>query len=316
MKQLLTLVALLWCVTDTQAQQEAHYTQYMYNNTLNNPAFAGSRRIPTLTATYRNQWMGFQGNPQSYLLSFDSPVNKDRLGTGVILGSQSEGISRRQFGKLVFSYAAIKTQQMTLRIGMNMSVRQYRYDTQSPTVYVEEKNDASLIQETPNFINANVGFGVYFDTERFYAGISIPNLNKNAIAIGANASANTIGREQRHAYFIAGGLIPMGSENLVLKPSVLYKYVANAPFSLDANVSVMISQKFTVGTSYRVGASGNSGDSIDFLGFVQATDRLGFGFSYDYTLSAIRKYSNGTLEALIRYDLGVSNALKNPRFFF
>ena len=108
----------------------------------------------------------------------------------------------------------------------------------------------------------------------------------------------------------------MGSDNLIFKPSLLYKYVANAPFSLDVNASVMIQKQFTVGASYRVGESGNTGDSIDFLGFVQATDRLGFGFSYDHTLSALKNYSSGTIEALVRYDFGPTNSLKNPRFFF
>lgn len=316
MRTFFTMVALLLCATVIEAQQEAHYTQFMYNNILNNPGFAGSRRVPNLTATYRNQWMGFQGNPISYLLSLDMPISNDRLGTGIVLGNQSEGITQRQYGKLVFSYAAIKTQKATLRMGMNMSVSQYRYDLQDPDIYVEDKQDASLQQETPRFINANVGIGVYFDTEKFYAGISIPNLNKNAIAIGANPASNTIGREQRHVYFMAGGLIPMGSGNLIFKPSLLYKYVANAPFSLDVNASVMIQKQFTVGASYRVGESGNTGDSIDFLGFVQATDKLGFGFSYDHTLSALKNYSSGTIEALVRYDFGPTNGLKNPRFFF
>jgi type IX secretion system PorP/SprF family membrane protein len=316
MRKILTVIALLVCATLTKAQQDAHYTQFMYNNIINNPGFAGSRRVPTLTATYRNQWMGYEGNPKSYLLSFDAPINSGRLATGVVLANQSEGITHRQFGNLVLSYAAVKTEKATFRIGLNMSLRQYQYNLQDPNVYVQERQDASLTPDNPKLTNANVGVGFYFDTEKFYAGISIPNLNKNAIALGANPSTELVGRENRHIYVMAGGLFPLGSENLVFKPSLMYKYVANAPFSLDLNTSVMVQKRFTAGVSYRIGESNKFGDSVDFLGFVQANDKLGIGFSYDYTLSEIKNYSNGTIEAVIRYDFGSSNSLKNPRFFF
>ena len=316
MRKILTVVALLMCSILTKAQQEAHYTQFMYNNMLNNPGFAGSRRVTSLSATYRNQWMGYEGNPKSYLLSFDAPINSGRLGTGVILANQSEGVTRRQFGNLVFSYAAVKTEKATFRIGLNMSVRQYQFNLQDPNVYIQERQDASLTQDNPKLTNANVGVGMYFDTENFYAGISVPNLNKNAIVIGANPATELLGREYRHVYVIAGGLFPLGSENLVFKPSVMYKYVANAPFSIDANASVMVQKRFTAGVSYRIGESSSFGDSVDFLGFVQANDKLGIGFSYDHTLSEIKNYSNGTIEIVMRYDFGRSNSLKNPRFFF
>ena len=106
------------------------------------------------------------------------------------------------------------------------------------------------------------------------------------------------------------------------------KYVQNAPFSLDMNVSVMFNKKFTTGLSYRYGQSGGFGDSIDFLAFAQATDRLGVGIAYDFTVSGLRGTNKGSVEALVRYDLGSKdktaksaadrdrNKMSNPRYFF
>ena len=317
MRKILTVVvAALLCATAVKAQQEAHYTQFMYNNMLNNPGFAGARRIPSVSVLYRNQWIGFEGNPQSYLLSFDAPIGNKRLGTGIVLANQSEGITRRQFGNAVLSYALLSTKEMTFRIGINASIRQYRFNLQDPNVYIRERQDASLTQDNPTITNANVGVGVYFDTEKFYFGISVPNINTNPIILGANINSDIVGREQRHLYFMAGGLIPMGSEDLQLKPSLMYKYTSDAPFSMDANLSVMVQKRFTGGISYRIGQANKFGESIDLLTFVQASDHLGVGIAYDYTLSQIKDHSKGTVEAVLRYDFGRTNSLKNPRFFF
>lgn len=317
MRKILTVVvAALLCAIAVKAQQEAHYTQYMYNNMLNNPGFAGARRIPSVSVLYRNQWIGFEGNPQSYLLSFDAPIGNKRLGTGIVLANQSEGITHRQFGNAVLSYALLSTKEMTFRIGINASIRQYRFNLQDPNVYVRERQDASLSQDNPTITNANVGVGVYFDTEKFYCGLSLPNLNKNPIILGANINSEIIGREQRHLYFMAGGLIPMGSGDLQLKPSMMFKYTSDAPFSMDANLSVMVQKRFTGGVSYRIGQANKFGESIDLLTFVQASDHLGVGIAYDYSLTQIKAYSKGSIEAVLRYDFGRTNSLKNPRFFF
>ena len=324
--KILTAAFLLGFVA-LNAQQEAHYTQFMYNKQLLNPGFAGSRRIASVSALYRTQWVGYEGHPQSYLATYDDVFDKNRLGVGIVLQHQTEGIINRNAANLALSYDLINTEETTLRIGLSGALRQYRFDLQNPDVYIKDRNDVTLSQEaTPSFTNANIGAGIYFDNKTYYVGVSVPNLMKNALILNPNATYNSSAQESRHIYVMAGGFFKfLGNKDLHLKPSIMYKYVSNAPFSLDANLSVMFKKKFSVGLSYRFGGKfsfGDSisggGDSVDLLAFFQVNEQLGIGVAYDYTLSELRQYTKGSYEIMMRYDFvpDAKRIMHNPRYFF
>lgn len=115
-------------------------------------------------------------------------------------------------------------------------------------------------------------------------------------------------------YGMAGAIIPI-SENINLMPALLAKYVKNAPFDVDLNLSLDINQKFTAGLSYRAGGDG-PGESMDLLAYWQATPQLGIGAAYDFTLSQIRDYNSGSVEVLAQIDLKKKKRnMSNPRFF-
>ena len=329
MVRILLIIAFLGTINVLQAQQEAHYTQYMYNKNYINAGYAGARRVHSVYALYRNQWMGFNGNPHSYLVSYDGPIGK-KLGVGVQLANQELGITKDQFANLMLSYAILQTEDMTVRVGISGTMRRYAFNLTNPNIYIQDPTDLSLkmSDQTPkNYFN--VGSGVYFDYKNIYVGLSVPNLNKNLISIGVNPAAQTPAEEQRHVYLMTGGLFKI-KEGIELKPSIMFKYVKNAPFSADLNLSAVFKRKFTGGVSYRYGQSGGAGDSVDFLAFFQATDKLGIGAAYDFTVSGLQKHTNGTIEALIRYDFSPNlkeqvlnkskdidpRRLSNPRYFF
>lgn len=320
MKNYIILILFIGAFNKTQAQQEAHYTQYMYNNMLLNPAFAGSRRVASVNALYRNQWIGFKGNPRSFLASFDSPLaSMNKLGIGLILSNQSEGIMSRMAVTPSVSYAIIHTEESTLRVGISASYRQYRFDLQSSTVNIQQRQDPSLSEnDNPNFSNMNIGMGIYYDRKNIYAGLSIPNLNQNPLILNQDATVELKGTERKHIYAMLGGLFPMGdNENIQLKPSMMFKYVANAPFSVDATMSILFKKKFSGGISYRTGSDGSKGDSVDLLSFMQINNSFGVGMAYDFTLSQIGNYNRNSLEILARYDFAISaKVMHNPRFFF
>ena len=317
-KILSTLVMTLLVVIVLQAQQEAHYTQFMYNNMLLNPAFAGARRVTSVMGLYRNQWIGFEGHPVSYLAAFDMPVSKSRLGTGLTLAHQQEGIVSRNFGNLALNYDIIHTEDMTFRAGLNGAIKQYRFDLQDPNIFVKNPTDELLIQQSPTIITSNVGAGLYFDMKSFYIGLSIPNLIKNPIELNKQKVFDIEGTEQRHVYLQAGGFFRLRSENLHLKPSIMLKYVRNAPISADLNLGLMFYRQFLIGGSFRTGNSTYGGsDSFDVLAYFQATDELGIGAAYDFTLTELKKYNKGSIELMMRYDfIKNKKVLHNPRFFF
>ncbi len=328
MVRILLFIAFMGTLTALQAQQEAHYTQYMYNKNYINAGYAGARRVHSVYALYRNQWMGFNGSPQSYLASYDGPVGK-KLGAGLQLVNQELGVTKNQFANLMLSYAILQTDAATVRVGISGTMRRYTFNLSNPNIFIQDPQDASLkmSEQTPkNYFN--VGTGIYVDYKNIYVGLSVPNLNKNLISIGVNPAAQLPAEEQRHVYLMGGGLFKV-KEGLELKPSVMFKYTKNAPFSVDMNLSAVLRRRFTGGVSYRYGQSGGFGDSVDFLAFFQATDKLGIGAAYDFTVSGLQKHNNGTIEALIRYDFSPSlkdqilkkqsvdpRRLSNPRYFF
>ena len=302
----------------TYAQQEAHYTQFMYNNMLLNPAFAGARRVPSVTALYRNQWMGFEGHPTSFLATFDSPFKKTRLGLGATVSHQQEGIVYRDFAQLALNYDVINTEDMTLRIGMNGNLKKYRFDLQDPEIYVKNPGDIYLAQTSPSLWNSNLGMGVYFDMKSFYVGVSLPNLIKNPIELNKNHAFNPDGVEQRHLYLQLGGFFRLGSESFHLKPAVMVKYVKNTPLSVDLNLGLMYNRTFLLAGAFRTGNSKYGGsDAFSAMAFFQVDDQTGLGVAYDFTLSALKNHNNGSVEAVLRYDfIKNKKILHNPRYFF
>ena len=314
MKKIVFLFALVLIGVRLNAQQDHQYTQFMYNKLLLNPAYAGARGVPSVTAIYRNQWAGFDGAPKSFLASFNSPFLSERVGVGVTLSQQQAGFDRDFFASLAYSYDLISQDEVSLRVGIQGSLRSLSIDfTQAQP---GQTGDPSLDNQKINDFYGNVGAGIYATfAERFYVGFSVPRIYTNSIGF-SNPSAVLTAKESRHYYGMAGVIIPI-SDDINLMPAVLLKYVANAPFDADLNLNLDIRQKVTAGISYRLGGDG-PGESVDLLVFWQATPLVGIGAAYDFTLSQIRDYTAGSFELLLQADLKKKSGKKkfsNPRFF-
>jgi type IX secretion system PorP/SprF family membrane protein len=309
MRKIILTLLILSSLYDLKAQQEAHYTQFMYNNMLINPGFAGARRTPSVLAMYRNQWIGYEGAPTSYQASFDMPIGYTRLGVGGTLARQEEGIEKR-------NYDVIHTNEATLRFGLNGTVRHYRFGVQDPSI-VDDQTDMLLQTQKNNLYKGNIGAGVYFDNKSYYIGVSVPKLIKNSISLDSTQQVVTNSDEFRHLY-VQGGAFLRLNQYFHIKPTAILKLTGNTPLSIDASLGIMYDRRFLVGASYRMGNSIYGGsDAFNVLTFYQVTDKLAVGAAYDFTLSEIKRYSQGSLEFLVRYDM--SNArtiIKNPRYFF
>ncbi|MBK8967124.1 MAG: type IX secretion system membrane protein PorP/SprF [Saprospiraceae bacterium] len=323
MKQriLLFIIAALAVATTGQAQQEHQYTQFMYNKLPINPAYAGARGVPSITALYRNQWMGFDGAPKSVLASFNSPFLTERVGVGVVISHRQIGLDKDFSGSLAYSYDLIPDDEISLRAGIMGSIRSLSIDF-SDAVTPDPSGpggDNSLDPGKVSSIFANVGAGLYFTyNNQFYAGFSVPRIYANTIGINENPlpAGFRSAKETPHFYGMAGAILKL-SEDINLMPAVLTKYVKNAPFDVDVNVNLEIKEKVTAGLSYRAGGNG-AGDSMDLLLFWQAHPQFGVGVAYDFSLSDVKDYTAGSIELLFQADLkkvSSRNKMSNPRFF-
>ncbi len=296
------------------AQQEAHYTQFMYNKLYVNPAYAGARGVPSVSAMYRSQWVGFEGAPQSILASFNGPFLSNRVGVGVNISHLKIGLQRDFYGSVAYSYDMVAQEEVSLRIGLSASLRSFGFAYNEATPL--QPGDQSVEDQRINDFYGNVGAGVYATImQRYYFGVSVPRLYSNAIGL-SNDNATTLAKESQHFYGMAGAILPL-SEDINLMPALLLKYVKNAPFDAEINVNLDIRKKFTAGISYRLGGDG-LGESVDLLALWQATPQFAVGGAYDFTLSNLKDYHAGSFELLLQYDLKRVNGKKkksNARFF-
>ncbi len=313
MKNFFTIIFLLLGLS-LWAQQEPHYTHFMYNQQLYNPAYVGSRNTPSFTALHRSQWIGFEGAPTSQVLSFQTPIMRERAGLGATVSRYAIGVSYAWFGSAAYSYNLKLTQDLNLRLGLQATLEYLGINFADPKVVTVSQFDPSINENRfqDDYVG-NVGVGAYLTYKNmFYFGVSAPQLYPNDI--GLNDISITTAKIAPHRYVNLGAVIPV-SEQLDLMPNFMLKWVDHAPVSFDANFSVRYLQKLTLGVSYRAGGDGK-GESMDGLVFFQVHPKFGVGLGYDYTISKIRQYQSGTVEVMLRYDFrDDKGGLENPRYF-
>ncbi len=312
---LFLFVSFVW--TTGNAQHEAHYTHFMYTKQLINPGYVGSSGMPSFLGLYRKQWIGFTGAPESQLLTFNAPFLDKRVGFGVAVSRQVTGDFEEFFGNLSYSYDMINQDDLNLRFGIMGTLKRLGLNINGPNSVIRNPSDpvAGFIQGD-NFskIGGNVGAGLYLNIKDAYIGISAPNILTRQL--GPDASGRPA-EEKPHFYGMAGAIIPVPESQFSIYPNVLFKYVENAPFSLDINLSAIYNNVFTFGASYRYGEV--NGDSVDFLARYQISPQFGIGVAYDLPISDIRDYNSGSIELMMSYNLGKGGNnpdMTNPRFFF
>lgn len=298
-KQVITLLFLA-SACGLAAQQEQMFTQFMFNKLAYNPAYAGSFVSPTLTAIYRNQWMGLDGSPKAMSLSYNQATINGRVGVGGNITRQSIGINTNLTIEGVYAYR-IQLKRGTLAAGLQLSLRNIRQNWGDSRIVPIDMNDPTIPVDAKSKLLPNVGAGVYYNAynERWYAGISVPRVIDNSLDF--SEFGNGFSREVQHINAM-GGIQIEATDELDVTPQVLLRYAFGAPFDAEVNLSALLRNKFYGGLSYRLGGDNNfAGESVDVaLGF-QAADKLFFCFSYDIGLTRLRKFNNGSIEATVRY---------------
>ncbi len=315
MKKILFVLSLVFVAVLGYGQQERQYTQFMYNKLSFNPGYAGSFDAASLTGIYRNQWIGLDGAPKSVTVSFDAPLKNDRVGVGLNLHTNKIGITNTVTADGSYAYR-IKMGAGTLGIGVQASIRYFSNDYSDSRLIATQDigTDGGIPNEQSSKYVPNFGAGLFYSTEKFYAGLSVPRLLNNNIDFSSLNPKE--GREFQHIYAMTGVLLKM-SQKIQLQPQVLFKFVSNAPLDADLNLNLIFDKRFTIGATYRLGGDDQSaGESIDLIASAYLTQNLMFGLSYDITMSGLKQANNGSIEAIIKYNFGrMPEDIINPRFF-
>ncbi len=298
-----TLVACLVLVAlTTQAQQQAMYTQYMFNGLAINPAYAGSQGSLSLTALAREQWVGFEGAPSTQTFSIHTPVENRNIALGMLLTHDQIGVTDQYGAYAIYAYR-LKLAKGTLASGLQVGFNSYRSEfSQLP---VRQGDDGSFYTDELEAFLPNFGAGLYYNTQRFYVGFSLPYLLTNDYP----GLEGTQAKQFRH-WFLSSGYVMNLSPDLKLKPNILVKTVEGAPIEIDLNANLLIKELIWVGVSYR------SFDALSCLLELQATPQLSIGYAYDYTLTELQTAHSGSHELMIHYRLKKKDKkMLTPRYF-
>jgi type IX secretion system PorP/SprF family membrane protein len=310
MKKLFTILFFMALVNKVLAQQDAMFTQYMFNGLVLNPAYAGSRDALNATALYRNQWVGIEGAPKTITFSMHAPVRNEKIGLGLIFSNDRLGITNTNNVGLNYAYRIKFKNKGTLSLGLQASVLQYIADFSSIRhSFSNSVFDPAFTQNINRWL-PNFGTGIYYYTNKFYAGVSMPNIISNKLnGEGAVFQIGDRAQQYRHLFLTTGYVFEL-NKSLKLKPSILMKFVQGAPIEFDFNANLWLFDMFAVGLSYR------TRDSIDALFEFQVTPQLGIGYAYDYTLTPLGKYTSGSHEIMVRYEFGFKKSrIITPRYF-
>jgi len=281
-------------IANAMGQQDAQYTQWMFNKLSLNPAYAVSSDYACASCLHRSQWVGLEGAPISQSLNVRVPFFKKRVGVGMSINHDQIGPTNSWQFSGIYAYRFDFDNDHKLGVGLQGTVRSYRVKYSETEALQTGDGTLPLIDQSrmmPNF-----GAGLYYYTPKYYVGLSVPHILQGDLSFFNDGSNNAdFSREELHAFLMAGAVFKLN----------------------EIHASIIFFDTFWTGVTYRLGGIGNSvGESVNLVLQLQLSSEFRLGFAYDFTLTKVKDYSDGSFEVVLDYCLNPSNdKLTNPRFF-
>lgn len=289
-----------WC---SFAQQDPQYTQYMYNTINVNPAYAGSREVLSVFGMYRTQWVGLEGAPDTGVFAIHSPLS-ERVGLGATFTNDRIGIANESTISVDFAYHLPLSENYKLALGIKGSAHLLNLEYSKLNLY--NPNDPTMQEDISNRFSPNVGAGAYLYSDRFYLGLSVPNILQTD---HYDDNVQSTAAERMHGYLITGYVFDLG-ESLKFKPAAMLKAVKGAPLQLDVSGNFLFFEKLTLGAAWRWSAA------ISGLAGFQVNENWFIGYAYDAETTKLANYNSGSHEIFLRYEFTKkSERIISPRFF-
>ena len=296
------LLFLLLVTAAANAQQDAQFTQYMYNTININPAYAGSRGALSIFGLHRTQWVGMDGAPVTNAFSVNSPLGNN-VGLGVSLVNDKIGPTNENNLSVDFSYTIKTSESYKLSFGVKATANLFSLD---PSKLNPEHQDDPSLRGFDNEFNPNVGAGIYWHSDKSYIGISVPSFIETSRYSDNEVAIN----QEKLNFYLIGGYVFDLSPMIQFKPAVLSKMVAGAPLQLDVSANFLINEKFVIGAAYRLDAA------VSAMAGFQITEGIYIGYGYDLDTTKLNNYNRGSHEIFLRFELlGSKSKIISPRFF-
>lgn len=317
MKKTIVLLIVFTIYFSGFSQQDPQYTQYMYNQSVINPAYATTEKgVINLGLMHRSQWSSAVGAPKTYNFFAHTPLSdKIEVGLSMITDNIGDGVLKENNIYADFAYVLQLNETQKLSFGLkagftnfSTNFNNFKFPDDDPLngITTNDKAFDNQNRTLPNF-----GFGMFYFSDNYYVGVSAPNFLQSK-HIEESSGINSIGREEIH-YFLTAGYVFELSDIVKLKPAVMAKAVKGSPVVLDTSLNVLFNNRFEGGVSYRIN------DSASAMFNVKATRTLRLGYAYDYTISNLGNFNSGTHEIMVLFDLDLITLKqgydKSPRFF-
>lgn len=300
-----TALVAIAALTQAHAQQDPHYTQYMYNMNVINPAYAGSKESLSFGLLYRKQWVEIEDAPTTFSFSGSAPVGKN-VGLGLSVISDKIGPVEENNIYADFSYTLNLGGEHRLAFGVKGGLTLHKIDFATIYPTLPDVDDGVFAQANPSSSTFNVGAGLFYYTQNYYIAFSVPNMLKSKYL---DYNGAEYGSETAH-YFLTGGYVFQLSPNVKLKPFALLKTAFNTPVSYDVSLNALFNEKFEIGATYR------REDSFGAMVNYAITPSLRIGYAYDHIVSDLNVDTPSSHEVILLVDLNFAKKVsQSPRYF-
>lgn len=311
MKHFSILLLIIASVNVCFSQQDAQYTQYMYNTQIINPGYIGSKNALGFGLLYRTQWAGFDGAPNTGTFTFNTPLGLlKRNAIGLSIVNDRIGPSNETSITVDYAYSLLLSGNSRISFGIKGGLSILDVDYTKLNIY--DENDWQFAENIDKKVQPQIGAGIYYNDDKLYLGLSVPNFfnSKHYNANNTNNSnEDAIAIERLHYFFIAGYVFDI-NESIRFKPATMLKWVNGSPLQVDVSANFLFNNKFTLGASYRWDAA------ISAMAGFQISEQFFLGVGYDFQTTDIQDHSNGSYEFFLKFDLfNNPERILTPRFF-
>ncbi|MFO7851406.1 MAG: PorP/SprF family type IX secretion system membrane protein [Bacteroidota bacterium] len=307
-KVVITFSVLILLAAVANGQLNPTSSQYVLNPVSINPAFAGGKGALNIFTFYGKQWVGVDGSPSTLTVSADAPFANQKLGLGLMVISDKIGVTQENQITSAYAYK-IHMEDGMLAFGLGAGI--ILTNTAYSDLIVLDPGDEIYTQDSKTFAVPNFSFGMHYSADNFFAGISIPRLLNYSFDFAKNKYVFD-NKAASYSYLLNTGYIIDAGENIKISPSILLRYSSipdPSKFQFDINTHLCLYDKFWLGGSYR------NNRTIATMFQFQPNNQLRIAYSYNFEISELGRYSNGSHEIMMNYIFKYKVEAVNPLNF-
>lgn len=297
------VIIFLGIIPGARAQYNPVQSLFSYNTMYVNPANTGILGKGSVFLWHRTQWAGFEGAPNTAMLSLEYPLKK--MAFGATMYYDYSDVLTQTFGAGYFSYLLNLDYATYLSLGLNLGFRKLQLD---PTKLNVKDPGEPYFEEVTTATDIVSGVGMTIFNEKWYIGLSIPDI----IPYKGLTTGDNLQRSFMPQIYLAGGMNVELSYNVFFRPSLFVYYGKDITPGFELTSNFILKDKLSAGLGYRYSSA-----YILMLGY-KFSDNFSIGYSYDWDIHDLHRYNKGTHELFLRFEFDTKNErvrFQSPRFF-